>query len=121
MKKFEEKFKIGDKIKYENSENEWVKILSFEGMSEEYFTAITDEGEVAGDFTNRDEFLKNWSLYREPVEKDLEGFKKYYELIKDNGLIIHIKTVYFRESDFKTLNNKLILSETEAIERGLKL
>ena len=124
---FEEKFNINDKIKYKNSSNEWVKILSFEGESEEYFTGINDDGEVCGDFTKRDEFLNNWSLYKEPIKKDLEVFKTYYVHSSFNGVEIitvnMFKSITDLHSHYGSLFNEIIAvySKEQAIERGLKI
>ena len=122
---FKKKFKVGDLITCSYWGKNKSKIVY---IGEDKF-ACDDKGLNSFEDGVESYYLNecDWQLWKEPVKKDLEVMKKFYVIktLKDNSR--HIRVFYSEQKkslidDLKVKSDKHIeiLTEKEAIERGLK-
>lgn len=123
---FKEKFKVGDII----TNSGWIK-----NLGDDHYTCIKyigDDSFVGLEQSGFESFTEisnlDWQHYKEPVKKDLEGLVKYYVLRTLKDYTKHIRIFY--SNDYKHLLNMInendekdiqVLTEQQAIERGLKI
>ena len=123
---FKKKFKVGDLITCSFWGELKTKIVY---IGEDKF-ACDDKGLQNYEEDGIESYYFNendWQLWKEPVKKDLEGVQRFYVIktLKDNSR--HIRVFYSEQKkslidDLKVKSDKHIeiLTEKEAIERGLK-
>tara|TARA_R110000803_G_scaffold185900_3_gene248319 strand:+ start:442 stop:807 length:366 start_codon:yes stop_codon:yes gene_type:complete len=114
---FEAKFNVGDVIIRFGLP---VKIISYEGDEDNKFTGKTD-GEISGKFS----IDARWSLYKEPIKKDLESVFEFYSVRKEDGRV-SVTSYLGNDDDFKYLISYYssltlyeVITKQEAIDRGL--
>ena len=113
---FKEKFKVGDRVTIE-----WYK-------TEHYYDVlcIGEKKIFVKDENGLEEFKyfnEDWQHYKEPVKKDLEDHRLYYEVIQERySVVLHPRFMDGKMASYLREENVTeILTEQEAIERGLKL
>lgn len=115
---FIEKFKVGDKIKYNNESN--TPVFEILAIGKRNFFALNDEGKERSILIDG---LYSFKLHEEPVKKDLEGLKKCYHIIRvqNSNVIWKLNPVWFSLDFIETMDKNNFITEEEAIERGLKI
>lgn len=113
--KFISKFKVGDKICAENWGMGQPEEIIF--IDDKSVCLRCDIGRVSG-LDDDEDFHLDWQHYKEPVEKDLENHKLFYQVGELNQYVNHFgwfkeRPVYHDECEY--------ITEEEAIERGLKV
>lgn len=118
---FKKNFKVGDIItcsEWGESKTKIVYIGKYEFAGDDQGLNNGQEDGVDSHFMD----ARDWQLWEEPVEKDLEGLKKFYVLSERDDepcLAIRYSTTKERIEEHNICDE--VLTEEEAIERGLKI
>lgn len=118
---FKNKFKVGDIITC----SEWGECKTKIVHIGKYEFAGDDQGLNSFEDGVDSHFMdaRDWQLWEESVEKDLEEYQKYYRIYKEKEKVENIQVRYEKKRFKEEGEDYTIeyLTEEEAIERGLKI
>tara|TARA_R110000796_G_scaffold60642_10_gene140347 strand:- start:3334 stop:3687 length:354 start_codon:yes stop_codon:yes gene_type:complete len=93
-----------------------VKIISYEGDEDHKFSGKTD-GEISGKLS----IDSCWSLYKEPIKKDLEDLIEVFQVFRtDKDVVWKLQKVNLHKEMANGETMIEYLTKEQAIERGLK-